>query len=128
MGIADVEEVIEEKQARDHDDRDGPDNSGNTHRCWVSSQGIGPAAVFGTVSHPLIGAHLGGSRGARGPASFRHRLGIRFRNIFDLASHLSLAIAKLCAPGDDADRNWVTAHGGKTAGSQGGQGSGWEAW
>lgn len=37
-------------------------------------------------------------------ASFRHRLGISFRNLCDVTSQLRLAGAKWCRPGDDAGR------------------------
>src|SRR5437763_14697510 len=48
------------------------------------------------------------SRHGRGPASFRHRPGIRFRTIRDLPSHFPSAGAKLAEPGDNTDRSGIT--------------------
>src|SRR5882757_5657224 len=112
MCFADVEGVVEHHQGADDDDGEGPDRSGNTHVSCVSSHRIRRVRPSGTVAQTQRGAQCGSSRHERGPASFRHRLRIRFRNISDLTSHSSFAKAKLCEPGDDADRSWGAAHGG----------------
>jgi hypothetical protein len=78
------------------------------------------------------------SRFGYGPASFRHRRDIRFRNFRNLTSHFSLLGAQLCEPGDNAVRRGAAAprceHGplagyaGTGIATYSGIFVGWEAW
>jgi hypothetical protein len=119
-----VDCVMTHRQAGDHDAGEGPDGSGNTY--------FSGAAWCGSELWP------GWSRHGCGPASFRHRSGIRFRYICNLASQFSFAGAKLCEPGDNTDPSGLVTRGGGTTRSQGLHGTGmaadrgisvgWEAW
>src|ERR1700756_4707893 len=100
--------------------------SGNTYRSGASWRGVSPA-----VARPRDRGTRWSRQGC-GPASFRDRSGIRFRNIRDFAG------AELRGPGDNAYRSGLLTRGGGITRSQGLQGTGmptdkdisvdWEAW
>jgi hypothetical protein len=129
MFFAHADCVVSHHQAGDHDAGEGSGAS------WCGSS---RAAMCRTVVRMRRELRPGWSRHACGPASFRHRSGIRFRYICNLASQFSLAGAELCEPGDNTDRSGLVTRGGGTTRSQGLHGTGmatdkgisvgWEAW
>src|ERR1700733_12305893 len=137
--------VVTTIQADSHDAGDG--SAGFSNPSWRNSSArvAGPTAVIEHAFPPALSAITATtrerwrpkSRFGHGPASFRHRCGIRFCKIRDLTSHFLLVGAKLCELGDKADRRRVDSPRdyGPLAGCAGtgraadwGVSVGWEAW
>jgi hypothetical protein len=146
MRFAYVDCVMTHRQAGDHDAGEGSDASGDTHfsgAAWcgrsraVPRRGVVPAGCDTVIRMPRE-LWPGWSRSGCGPASFRHRSGIRFCNIHNIASQFSFAGAELCEPGDNTNRSGLVTRGVGNTRSQGLQGTGmatdkgisvgWEAW
>ncbi len=69
MGLAYVEDVVDQHQAGDQDDGEGPDQAGSTHVSRDSSHRISPVVVSGTVTQTRPGLQPGCSPQQRAPAS-----------------------------------------------------------
>ncbi|GAA4533177.1 hypothetical protein GCM10023161_03640 [Mycobacterium paraffinicum] len=133
-------------RAEKRDAADDPGRPGNIRDRGIAARDGSRALLRKRASGSGWGSNIhrprdrcrGPSRFERAYASFRHQRGIRFCNIRDLTSHFSFAGAKLCAPGDNADRNGVVSPRsdyGPPAGCAGtglatdrGMAVGWEAW
>src|ERR1700742_980504 len=80
----------------------------------VAGEGLSPPSnsgvglVRGLAGKAMVDLERCWSRLERVDATFRHRLGIHLRKFSELTSQLASARAKLCEPGDNTNRKWVS--------------------